>query len=116
MDYPTMCCEVEPKVEPKTEISPMDLSVKVSGLCEDIKAIVGNTGTDSQVMGKAEEIIHLIRLKNNGWEHLWDAPDGSYKGRCRKCGFVTVFTEGHDTQYRYCPSCGEQKKPYRMKD
>ena len=43
------------------------------------------------------------------WEKVWEAPDGSYKGRCTKCGFVHIFIEGHDTQYRFCPSCGEQK-------
>lgn len=45
----------------------------------------------------------------NDWEHLWDAPDGSYKGRCRNCGFMHVFIEGHDMQYIFCPSCGERK-------
>ena len=90
----------------------MDLSIKVSSLCEDIKAIIGNDGTDLQVIGKAEEIIHLIRLRNNAWQRLWEAPDGSYKARCKQCGFVTFFVEGHDNQYRYCPECGEQKIPY----
>ena len=40
------------------------------------------------------------------WEHLWDAPDGTYKGRCAKCGFVHVFIDGHNAQYNYCPHCG----------
>ena len=45
----------------------------------------------------------------NTWKHLWDAPDGSFKGRCENCGFVHFFVEGHDAQYRFCPQCGEQK-------
>lgn len=44
------------------------------------------------------------------WEHLWDAPDSTFKGRCKKCGFVHYFIEGHVTQYRFCPQCGEQKE------
>ncbi len=40
------------------------------------------------------------------WIHLWDAPDGTYKGRCDKCGFVRFFIEGHDAQYKFCPQCG----------
>ena len=91
-----------------------DTSVKICGLCEDIKEMVGDTGTDLMVIDKAEEIIHQVRLKNHAWEHLWDAPDKSFKARCKKCGFVTYFIEGHDTQYRYCPSCGEQKIPYEL--
>ena len=44
------------------------------------------------------------------WEHLWDAPDGTFKGRCKKCGFVHFFLEGHDTQYKFCPECGGSVK------
>ena len=44
------------------------------------------------------------------WEHLWDAPDGTYKGRCKKCGFVHIFIEAHDAQYIFCPSCGRPVK------
>lgn len=84
-------------------------SAKICGLCEDIKEMSCDKGRDLQIIGKAEEIIHEIRLKNCGWEHLWDAPDGTYKGRCRRCGFVNVFVEGHDAQYIYCPQCGDQK-------
>ena len=43
------------------------------------------------------------------WEHLWDAPDYTFKGRCKKCGFTHYFIQGHDAQYRFCPQCGEQK-------
>lgn len=43
------------------------------------------------------------------WEHLWDAPDGTFKGRCKKCSFVRVFIEGHDSQYKFCPQCGDRK-------
>ena len=43
------------------------------------------------------------------WEHLWDAPDYTFKGRCKNCGFIHYFIQGHDAQYRFCPQCGEQK-------
>lgn len=45
----------------------------------------------------------------NDWKHIWDAPDGSFKGRCENCGFVHFFVEGHDTQYKFCPQCGKKK-------
>lgn len=44
------------------------------------------------------------------WQHLWDAPDKTFKGRCSNCGFVHCFIEGHDTQYKYCPMCGFKMK------
>jgi ribosomal protein S27AE len=59
-----------------------------------------------------------------GWKHIWDAPDGSFKGQCGNCGFIHFFIEGHDNQYsefihffkeghdnqyKFCPQCGEQK-------
>lgn len=44
------------------------------------------------------------------WDVLWKAPDGTFKGRCDNCGFVHVFIEGHITQYKFCPQCGEQKQ------
>ena len=44
------------------------------------------------------------------WDVLWKAPDGTFKGRCDNCGFVNVFIEGHVTQYKFCPQCGEQKQ------
>lgn len=40
------------------------------------------------------------------WERIWNTPDGTYKGRCVKCGFIHVFIVGHDAQYNYCPNCG----------
>ena len=44
------------------------------------------------------------------WDHLWTAPDGTFKGRCDNCGFVHYFIEGHEAQYKFCPQCGEQKQ------
>ena len=44
------------------------------------------------------------------WDVLWEAPDGTFKGKCDNCGFVNVFIEGHVTQYKFCPQCGEQKQ------
>ena len=43
------------------------------------------------------------------WEHIWDAPDYTFKGRCKNCGFIYYFIQGHDAQYRFCPRCGERK-------
>ena len=43
------------------------------------------------------------------WKHIWSAPDGTYKARCKKCGFTHLFIEAHDTQYKFCPQCGEKK-------
>ena len=45
----------------------------------------------------------------HSWEHIWDALDYTFKGRCRNCGFIHYFIQGHDAQYRFCPQCGEQK-------
>ena len=45
-----------------------------------------------------------------GWERIWEAEDGTYKGRCASCGFTHLFIEGHDSQYKYCPSCGRKMK------
>ena len=55
------------------------------------------------------ELLSQPHKTVNTWKHLWDAPDGSFKGRCENCGFVHFFVEGHDSQYRFCPSCGERK-------
>ena len=59
----------------------------------------------------AVEVISMLpsaqpERKMGEWEHLWDAPDGTYIGRCAKCGFVHVFIDGNDAQYKYCPNCG----------
>ena len=43
------------------------------------------------------------------WDRIWTAPDGTFKGRCDNCGFIHYFIEGHVTQYKFCPQCGEQK-------
>ena len=55
-------------------------------------------------------VIKLLKEQETEWEHLWDAPDGTFKGRCKKCGFVHFFIEGHDTQYKFCPECGRKVK------
>lgn len=65
-------------------------------LCEDtLEEII-----DAMPTADVVEVVH------GEWEHLWDAEDGTYKGRCRTCGFVHFFIEGHDAQYNYCPNCG----------
>lgn len=87
---------------------------EICSLCEDIKELGVDEGTDMMVINKAEEIIHLIHMKHRCWEHLWETPDHSYKARCKNCGFTTIFLEGHDAQYKYCPQCGEQKIPHKL--
>ena len=57
-----------------------------------------------------DEIISLLKEQETEWEHLWDAPDGTFKGRCKKCGFVHFFIEGHNAQYKFCPECGKVVK------
>jgi len=60
-----------------------------------------------------EDTIALLKEQEieepNSWEHIWNAPDYTFKGRCRNCGFIHYFIQGHDAQYRFCPQCGEQK-------
>jgi rubrerythrin len=58
----------------------------------------------------ADALALLKEREITEWEHLWDAPDGTYKGRCKKCGFVHIFIEAHDSQYIFCPSCGRSAK------
>ena len=53
--------------------------------------------------------LKYLGIETDGWKHIWDAPDGTFKGKCENCGFVHFFVEGHDSQYRFCPQCGEQK-------
>ena len=61
-------------------------------------------------VGNADLCLECVSTVNAPkWEHLWDAPDGTFKGRCNTCGFVHYFIEGHDTQYHYCPQCGVKK-------
>lgn len=55
-----------------------------------------------------EETLELLKEQETEWEHLWDAPDGTFKGRCKNCGFVHFFIEGHDEQYKFCPECGRR--------
>ena len=54
--------------------------------------------------------LALLKEQETEWEHLWDAPDGTFKGRCKKCGLGHFFIEGHDTQYKFCPECGRKVK------
>jgi rubrerythrin len=63
--------------------------------------------SDSEVQECAKSALSLLKEQGTEWEHLWDAPDGTFKGRCKKCGFVHFFIEGHDTQYKFCPECGK---------
>lgn len=30
------------------------------------------------------------------------------KFKCATCGFVEEFKDGHTSQWRFCPSCGEE--------
>ena len=60
-----------------------------------------------------EDTIALLKEQEieepHSWEHIWDAPDYTFKGRCKNCGFIHYFIQGHDAQYRFCPQCGERK-------
>ena len=56
------------------------------------------------------DALAMLKEQETEWEHLWDAPDGTFKGRCKKCGFVHFFIEWHDTQYKFCPECGRSVK------
>jgi hypothetical protein len=58
----------------------------------------------------ATDVLSLLQCQETEWEHLWDAPDGTYKGRCKKCGYVHFFIGGHDIQYKFCPECGRAAK------
>ena len=78
--------------------------VPVQSLIDHIKTAVD---VDPWAKEMAEE---LLKEHETEWEHLWDAPDGTFKGRCKKCGFVHFFIEGHDTQYKFCPECGRSVK------
>ena len=78
--------------------------VPVQSLIDHIKTAVD---VDPWAKEMAEE---LLKEQETEWEHLWDAPDGTFNGRCKKCGFVHFFIEGHDTQYKFCPECGRKVK------
>ena len=61
-----------------------------------------------------DDICHFVNYDRpkelDTWEKVWVAPDdGTFKGRCRECGFTHFFIEGHCLQYRYCPQCGSKK-------
>ncbi len=91
-------------------MSKRDIIIKIIGLCEDIKEMVVDSGTELMVIHKAQEIIRTIKEKDNGWEIIWEAPDGTFKGKCKNCGYIHYFIDGHEAQYKYCPQCGEQKR------
>jgi hypothetical protein len=57
-----------------------------------------------------DDALALLKEQETELEHLWDAPDLTFKGRCKKCGFVHLFIEGHDAQYKFCPQCGQKVK------
>jgi len=57
-----------------------------------------------------KDAIALLKEQETEWEKIWEAPDRTYKGRCKRCGFVHIFIENHDLQYNFCPSCGRSVK------
>ena len=57
-----------------------------------------------------DDTIAMLKEQETAWDHLWDAPDGTFKGRCKKCGYVHFFIEGHNAQYKFCPECGRKVK------
>lgn len=82
----------------------MTHNVPVQSLIDHIKTAVD---VDPWAKEMAEK---LLKEQETEWEHLWDAPDGTFKGRCKKCGFVHFFIEWHDGQYKFCPECGRAVK------
>ena len=85
----------------------MDREKVIKGLEQfkaDFKPFCGNSSDWARV----DDAINLLKEQETEWEHLWDAPDGTFKGRCKKCGFVHFFIERHDEQYKFCPECGRR--------
>lgn len=80
----------------------MTHNVPVQSLIDHIKTAVD---VDPWAKEMAEK---LLKEQETEWEHQWDAPDGTFKGRCKNCGFVHFFIEGHDEQYKFCPECGRR--------
>ena len=78
-------------------------------LCSDALELLKAQRETIDELISADKALKL-KEQETEWEHLWDAPDGTYKGRCKKCGFVHFFIENHDGQYRFCPSCGKAVK------
>ena len=80
----------------------------VPDACRDCSHYWGEDG-DATAIDCMEELmadaLSMLKEQETEWEHLWDAPDGTFKGRCKKCGFVHFFIEGHDGQYKFCPEC-----------
>jgi hypothetical protein len=68
---------------------------------------------DKALIIETLEEVPAVEPKRGEWEHLWDAPDGTYKGRCTRCGLVHYFIESHDSQYNFCPSCGARMNDER---
>lgn len=73
----------------------------------DIDFAYNNSSKHEMLSSMLDE---LLKEQETEWEHLCDAPDGTFKGRCKKCGFVHFFIEGHDAQYKFCPECGRSVK------
>ena len=78
-------------------------------ICEDCSYKYIN-GCLDRVLADAIKLLKDRSKEIHEWVHIWDAPDGSFKGKCDNCGFVHFFVEAHDGQYTFCPQCGEQKK------
>ena len=77
---------------------------------DELYRLIYQSNVDGEILGSLIDALALLKEQETEWEHLWDAPDGTYKGRCKKCGFVHYFIESHDAQYYFCPSCGRSVK------
>lgn len=90
----------------------IDIAKLVDRSDRSIRAYIKEGAMPSELL---ENIRRLTGYKNSAeitdnWEKLWIAPsDGTFKGRCRECGFTHLFIDGHCSQYRYCPQCGAKK-------
>ncbi len=107
------------KVIKDNAIRGLQSAIEISGALvhlrkEHAKAILDLLKEQQQQIWELQDQVEYLtdKLKEHGteWEHLWDAQDGTFKGRCKKCGFVHFFIEGHDTQYKFCPECGRSVK------
>ena len=79
------------------ELEKGELKLGVNYVCEDLDTPFGEKV--ERKLNKLREreypewYIEALKEQETEWEHLWDAPDGTFKGRCKKCGFVHLFVE-----------------------
>ena len=71
--------------------------------------------------GCLQGVVYVMNIINNLQScGQWKArPDMNYidtnkvkhiHGMCEKCGYIHDFVDGHTSQYKFCPQCGEPKQ------